>query len=74
MNVIHATFLNDFGTMWAVAWFDENKKIYQIQWHDINLDGTIGKKLDYSFDELQPVALQLEDALKRWEIKYISPD
>jgi hypothetical protein len=74
MNIIHATFVNDFGTMLVVAWFDEIKKVYQIQWHGINLDGTIGKKLDYSFDELQSVALQVEDALKRWKIEYVHPD
>lgn len=66
MNIIHATFENPFGQMFVVARFDENKKIYQIQWHDIGNDGIIGKKLDYSFEELEPIALQLEEALREY--------
>jgi hypothetical protein len=66
MNIVHVTFDNAFGTMFVVGWFDENRKVYQIQWHDIDANGIIGKKLDYSFDELQPVTLQLEEALQRY--------
>lgn len=65
MNIVHATFENAFGQMFVVARFDENRKIYQIQWHDIN-GGIIGNKLDYSFDELEPIALQLEQALQKY--------
>jgi hypothetical protein len=67
MNIVHATFENTMlGTMFVVAWFDENRKVYQIQWHGIDENGIIGKKLNYSFDELKPVTLQLEEALQRY--------
>jgi len=65
MNIVHATFENFFGKMFVVARFGENRKIYKIKWHDIN-DGIIGKKLDYSFEELEPIALQLEEALQKY--------
>ena len=66
MNILHMTFENIFGTMFVVAWFDDNKKIYQIQWHGIDDNGIIGKKLDYSFDDLKPVISQAEEALQRY--------
>lgn len=66
MNIVHATFENPFGQMFVVARFDENRKIYQIQWHDIDANGIIGKKLDYSFDDLKPVISQAEEALQRY--------
>lgn len=66
MNIVHATCENPFGSMFVVARFDENKKVYQIQWHDIDANGIIGKKLDYSFDEMQPIISQVEEALQRY--------
>jgi hypothetical protein len=66
MNILHMTFESMFGTMFVVAWFDDNKKIYEIQWHGIDDDGIIGKKLDYSFDDLKPIISQAEEALQRY--------
>jgi len=66
MNILHATFENFFGTMFVVAWFDENRKVYQIQWHDIDDNGIVGEKLNYSFEEMEPIRLQVEEALQRY--------
>jgi hypothetical protein len=74
MNIIHLKFSTMFGLMFAVAWFDENLKVYQMHWHSMHDENCIGAKLDYSLDELHDVKLKIEEILLAYGASYTLPE
>ena len=74
MNIIHLKFSTMFGLMFAVAWFDENLKVYKMHWHSMHDENCIGAKLDYSLDELHDVKLKIEEILLACGASYTLPE
>lgn len=62
-----------FGFMFAVAWFDENLKVYQMHWHSMHDEDCIGTKLDYSLEELEHAKCEVEQILLDCGITYTPP-
>lgn len=61
------------GMIFAVAWFDENLKVYQMHWHSLFDEDCIGPKLDYSLEDLEPAKLQVEQILLDCGVTYTPP-